>query len=226
MHSDAIPGLVDLKHRAMHVSQAQSNACEDGRWLTASRAVSAGDGIAGRGPSYGVASIRCDGGDVRAVYNATAEARKLALREGVPVLIEVWPPAAVAVLPSWGAYGLSFQGLDRQQDEWGLVVVGRSHGSGAVHVGDRSPGLPCALACPVLHAAPLGVHIAWDAGICGPWPELRWSTRDLDVRATWFQGVVRSATSRVRAARGRRCPTAWGTTPPPTTLRATAPPTT
>lgn len=50
---------------------------------------SAGDGIAGRGPSYGVATIRVDGGDVRAVYNATAEARLIAVEQKVPVLIEV-----------------------------------------------------------------------------------------------------------------------------------------
>ena len=50
---------------------------------------SAGDGIAGRGPSYGIASIRVDGGDARAVYNATAEARKIAVANSCPVLIEV-----------------------------------------------------------------------------------------------------------------------------------------
>ena len=49
----------------------------------------AGDGIAGRGPSYGMASIRVDGGDARGVYNATAEARRIAVNECRPVLIEV-----------------------------------------------------------------------------------------------------------------------------------------
>ena len=49
----------------------------------------AGDGIAGRGPSYGIPSVRVDGGDARAVYNATAAARDVALRQGGPVLIEV-----------------------------------------------------------------------------------------------------------------------------------------
>lgn len=49
----------------------------------------AGDGIAGRGPSYGIASIRVDGGDARAVYNATAEARKIAVANSCPVLVEV-----------------------------------------------------------------------------------------------------------------------------------------
>ncbi len=48
----------------------------------------AGDGIAGRGPSYGIATLRVDGGDARAMYNATAEARTVALRQQAPVLIE------------------------------------------------------------------------------------------------------------------------------------------
>lgn len=47
-----------------------------------------GDGIAGRGPSYGIATVRVDGGDARAVYCATAEARSIALKQQVPVLIE------------------------------------------------------------------------------------------------------------------------------------------
>lgn len=63
----------------------------------------AGDGIAGRGPSYGIASIRVDGGDARAVYNATAEARKIAVASSCPVLIEVCSPFSefVPVLPSF-----------------------------------------------------------------------------------------------------------------------------
>jgi hypothetical protein len=43
----------------------------------------AGDGIAGRGPGYGIATLRVDGGDARAVYNATAEARRIALERQV-----------------------------------------------------------------------------------------------------------------------------------------------
>ncbi|TKR64742.1 hypothetical protein L596_025230 [Steinernema carpocapsae] len=46
-----------------------------------------GDGIAGKGPGYGLHTIRCDGNDLFAVYNATKEARKLAL-QNKPVLIE------------------------------------------------------------------------------------------------------------------------------------------
>merc|ERR1719209_2289288 len=47
-----------------------------------------GDGIAARGPSYGIATIRVDGNDVLAVYNATKKARELAVYENRPVLIE------------------------------------------------------------------------------------------------------------------------------------------
>lgn len=47
-----------------------------------------GDGIAGRGPSYGMHSVRVDGGDARAVYNATAEARQIAVEGSCPVMLE------------------------------------------------------------------------------------------------------------------------------------------
>lgn len=47
-----------------------------------------GDGIAGRGPGYGIATIRVDGNDVFAVYNATNAARKYALENNKPVLLE------------------------------------------------------------------------------------------------------------------------------------------
>ncbi|CAD6188299.1 unnamed protein product [Caenorhabditis auriculariae] len=46
-----------------------------------------GDGIAGKGPAYGINTIRVDGNDLLAVYNATRAARKMAL-ENKPVLIE------------------------------------------------------------------------------------------------------------------------------------------
>ena len=48
----------------------------------------AGDGIASRGIGYGVRTIRVDGNDVLAVYAATQEARKIALEQQCPVLIE------------------------------------------------------------------------------------------------------------------------------------------
>ena len=47
-----------------------------------------GDGIASRGHGYGVDSIRVDGNDVLAVYNATREARRLCVEEHKPVLVE------------------------------------------------------------------------------------------------------------------------------------------
>nr|KAF6410586.1 hypothetical protein HJG63_009090 [Rousettus aegyptiacus] len=47
-----------------------------------------GDGIAARGPGYGILSIRVDGNDVFAVYNATKEARQRAVAENQPFLIE------------------------------------------------------------------------------------------------------------------------------------------
>ena len=47
-----------------------------------------GDGIASRGAGYGMATIRVDGNDLFAVYNATKEARNIAIKESRPVLIE------------------------------------------------------------------------------------------------------------------------------------------
>jgi len=47
-----------------------------------------GDGIAGRGPAYGMLTVRVDGNDVFAVYNAVSQARQVALNEMRPVLIE------------------------------------------------------------------------------------------------------------------------------------------
>merc|ERR1719500_1703715 len=47
-----------------------------------------GDGIAVRGPAYGMSTIRVDGNDVLAVYNAVKAAREMAITENKPVLIE------------------------------------------------------------------------------------------------------------------------------------------
>lgn len=49
-----------------------------------------GDGIASRGIGYGIDTIRVDGNDIFAVYEATREARRIALSDGggKPVLIE------------------------------------------------------------------------------------------------------------------------------------------
>jgi 2-oxoisovalerate dehydrogenase E1 component alpha subunit len=47
-----------------------------------------GDGVAARGPGYGIVTIRVDGNDLFAVYNATKKAREIAVKESRPVLIE------------------------------------------------------------------------------------------------------------------------------------------
>ncbi|KAH9939819.1 branched-chain alpha-keto acid dehydrogenase E1-alpha subunit [Amylocystis lapponica] len=47
-----------------------------------------GDGIAARGPGYGVHTIRVDGNDMLAVYAAVREGRRLCVDEGRGVLIE------------------------------------------------------------------------------------------------------------------------------------------
>lgn len=47
-----------------------------------------GDGIAARGPGYGIDTIRVDGNDIFAVMNAVTEARKRCLEQGRAVLVE------------------------------------------------------------------------------------------------------------------------------------------
>ncbi|XP_068982188.1 2-oxoisovalerate dehydrogenase subunit alpha, mitochondrial [Bombus flavifrons] len=47
-----------------------------------------GDGIAARGPAYGISTIRVDGNDVLAMYYATKAARELCIKKGKPILIE------------------------------------------------------------------------------------------------------------------------------------------
>ncbi|CAG9765218.1 unnamed protein product [Ceutorhynchus assimilis] len=47
-----------------------------------------GDGIAGKGVSYGINTLRVDGNDVLAVYNVTKLAKEYAVKENKPVLIE------------------------------------------------------------------------------------------------------------------------------------------
>ena len=46
------------------------------------------DGIAARGPGYGLDTVRVDGNDVLAVYAAVKEARRLCITEGRAVLVE------------------------------------------------------------------------------------------------------------------------------------------
>ena len=47
-----------------------------------------GDGIAARGPGYGIDTIRVDGNDVLAVLGAVREARKRCVEQGRAVLVE------------------------------------------------------------------------------------------------------------------------------------------
>lgn len=47
-----------------------------------------GDGIAARGPAYGIRTIRVDGNDVLAMYYATKAAREYSIKTGKPILIE------------------------------------------------------------------------------------------------------------------------------------------
>lgn len=54
-----------------------------------------GDGIAAKGPAYGINTIRVDGNDVLAVYFATKTARDFCIKKQKPVLMEAmsyrWP---------------------------------------------------------------------------------------------------------------------------------------
>jgi 2-oxoisovalerate dehydrogenase E1 component alpha subunit len=47
-----------------------------------------GDGIAARGPGYGIDTVRVDGNDVLAVLGAVREARRRCLESGRAVLVE------------------------------------------------------------------------------------------------------------------------------------------
>ena len=58
----------------------------------------ASDGVAPRGVAYGMPSIRVDGNDLLAVYAATARARRIAVEEGMPTMIEV----TIAARPTHG----------------------------------------------------------------------------------------------------------------------------
>merc|ERR1719161_2119865 len=48
-----------------------------------------GDGIAARGLAFGIPSVRVDGNDLVAVFNATREARRITVEEKKPVLLEL-----------------------------------------------------------------------------------------------------------------------------------------
>ena len=44
--------------------------------------------LAGRGRGYGMKAIRVDGNDVFAVYNVTKAARKIAVEQSQPIMVE------------------------------------------------------------------------------------------------------------------------------------------
>ncbi|KTG36311.1 hypothetical protein cypCar_00010529 [Cyprinus carpio] len=62
--------------------------CKDLNFVTISSPLATQLPQAARGPGYGLMSIRVDGNDVFAVYNATKEARRRAVAENQPFLIE------------------------------------------------------------------------------------------------------------------------------------------
>jgi len=47
-----------------------------------------GDGIVSHGPGYGIATIRVDGNDILAVFNAIIKAREYVMKNTRPLLIE------------------------------------------------------------------------------------------------------------------------------------------
>lgn len=47
-----------------------------------------GDGIVSRGPGYGISTIRVDGNDILAVYNATIKAREYVMTNTKPIILE------------------------------------------------------------------------------------------------------------------------------------------
>ncbi|XP_064345418.1 2-oxoisovalerate dehydrogenase subunit alpha, mitochondrial isoform X2 [Camelus dromedarius] len=62
--------------------------CQERHFVTISSPLATQIPQAARGPGYGILSIRVDGNDVFAVYNATKEARRRAVAENQPFLIE------------------------------------------------------------------------------------------------------------------------------------------
>jgi len=83
---DFHPGL----NFAATLESATIFICRNNKWAisTPSRDQYRGDAIAGRGVAYGMHTVRVDGNDFFAVYNATREARRVVIEEGKPVLIE------------------------------------------------------------------------------------------------------------------------------------------
>jgi pyruvate/2-oxoglutarate/acetoin dehydrogenase E1 component/TPP-dependent pyruvate/acetoin dehydrogenase alpha subunit len=108
----------------------------------------AGDGIAARGPAFGVTSVRVDGNDIVAVFKAMQEARRLCVENQQPVILELmtyrlgdhttsddskayrakeeiesWRPKGP--IPRFGAY-LTSQGVWSEEQQAELVSQSRA----------------------------------------------------------------------------------------------------
>jgi len=74
---------------AFHDALALIFICSNGFAIsTPSTEQYGGDGIASRGPGYGIDTVRVDGNDVLAVLTAVKEARERSLAQGRAVLVE------------------------------------------------------------------------------------------------------------------------------------------
>uniref|UniRef100_A0ACD5VM64 Uncharacterized protein n=1 Tax=Avena sativa TaxID=4498 RepID=A0ACD5VM64_AVESA len=64
--------------------------CRNNGWAISTPTVEQfrSDGVVVRGQAYGIRSIRVDGNDTLAVYNAVHTAREMAISEGIPILVE------------------------------------------------------------------------------------------------------------------------------------------
>lgn len=67
-----------------------------------------GDGIAARGPGYGVDTIRVDGNDVLAVLGAVREARRRCVDNGRAVLVEAMTYRLVQSIKKIHIYSIFF----------------------------------------------------------------------------------------------------------------------
>ena len=62
----------------------------------------AGDGIAVRGPSYGMPTIRVDGNDIFAIYFATKKAREMIIAEKMSLFTHDVANEANEMMNKWG----------------------------------------------------------------------------------------------------------------------------
>jgi TPP-dependent pyruvate/acetoin dehydrogenase alpha subunit len=91
-----IPWLVNWPGNSLQIAHSRNNGYAIS---TPAREQYRGDGIAARGPGYGIDTIRVDGNDVLAVYNVVREARRIALAESRPILVEAMTYRYAFALP-------------------------------------------------------------------------------------------------------------------------------